>query len=529
MNRVQVLLVSTGTWHMDRTAKAFAEREALAGLWMANKNSTGVPSEKYRRCWPFHLAMKPFYAAMPKRYWENAFYAFVPIWSRWVRSQTLPRCNVVQAIMGFGTEIFDRADETGALKVMECPNSHPTSYFGFWQRECDIWCPGEKVIVPRWMYARMNRELERADLIVVESKFGRESMIYNGIPDRKVVINPLGLDTSVFRKRSALPDKPRFICVGSITLRKGHQYLFRAFQIVKKALPEAELICAGGYKYDFRRERPKWEGTFTHTHLPQAQLAEVLCNCTAFVFPSQEEGIAESQVQALASGLPGDRHAHWRDDDAGGRRGGRGYCQWPRPPADCRRDDQAGDRSRVESTDGRSGLSQGSHSQHVAGLRGPAAGRIRAPPRRARLNGLPSSLIFGNCNSQPGNLCAMKLSSMSQHTAEPATPQASHSTRRVIARNFLSVNAAVFAQRFLGMFTSIYTRRVLGVVAIGQISWCTWIMSYFSLVINWGWTPLPDGMLLASRRRRVATSRTCGSCKSRWRWWHSLSQGFLLG
>ncbi len=304
MNRVQVLLVSTGTWHMDRTAKAFAEREALAGLWMANKNSTGVPSEKYRRCWPFHLAMKPFYAAMPKRYWENAFYAFVPIWSRWVRSQTLPRCNVVQAIMGFGTEIFDRADETGALKVMECPNSHPTSYFGFWQRECDIWCPGEKVIVPRWMYARMNRELERADLIVVESKFGRESMIYNGIPDRKVVINPLGLDTSVFRKRSALPDKPRFICVGSITLRKGHQYLFRAFQIVKKALPEAELICAGGYKYDFRRERPKWEGTFTHTHLPQAQLAEVLCNCTAFVFPSQEEGIAESQVQALASGLP---------------------------------------------------------------------------------------------------------------------------------------------------------------------------------------------------------------------------------
>lgn len=304
MNRVQALLVSTGTWHMDKTAKAFAARDALAELWLANKNSSGVPADKYRRCWAFHVAVKPFYELMPKHHWENAFYAFVPIWSRWIRSQPLPDCNVVQAIMGFGTEIFDRADKTGALKVMECPNSHPTSYYGFWQRECDIWSPGEKVIVPRWMFARMNRELERADLVVVESKFGRDSMIYNGIPEEKVMINPLGLDTSVFQKRTAVPNKPRFICVGSITLRKGHQYLFRAFQIVKKALPDAELICAGVYKYDFRRVRPKWEGTFTHLYLPHAQLAELMRNCTAFVFPSQEEGVAESQVQALASGLP---------------------------------------------------------------------------------------------------------------------------------------------------------------------------------------------------------------------------------
>lgn len=304
MNPVQVLLASTGTWHMEKTANAFATRGSLAELWLANKNTAGISADKYRRCWPFHLAAKPFYELMPKHYWEHAFYALVPIWSRWVRSQPLPNCNVVQAIMGFGTEIFDRVEKTGTLKVVECPNSHPTSYFGFWQRECDLWYPGAKVIVPRRMYARMNRELERADLIVVESKFGRESMIYNGIPERKVFLNPLGFDSSVFRKRTALPDKPRFICVGTIGLRKGHQYLFRAFQIVKKALPEAELICAGNYKYDFQLERPKWEGTFTHVYLTRAQLAEMLCSCTAFVFPSQEEGIAESQVQALASGLP---------------------------------------------------------------------------------------------------------------------------------------------------------------------------------------------------------------------------------
>jgi glycosyltransferase involved in cell wall biosynthesis len=61
----------------------------------------------------------------------------------------------------------------------------------------------------------------------------------------------------------------------------------------------------GDYKRDFRRERPKWEGAFTHyQRLTHAELAPLLRACTAFVFPSQEEGIARAQIEALASGLP---------------------------------------------------------------------------------------------------------------------------------------------------------------------------------------------------------------------------------
>jgi glycosyltransferase involved in cell wall biosynthesis len=156
------------------------------------------------------------------------------------------------------------------------------------------------------MFARMNRELERADLIVVQSKFAKESMVYNGIASDKVLINPMGVDTTLFTPRKEMPSTPRFISVGgAITLRKGHQYLFRAFEMVKKKLPEAELICVGVYKYDFRDEQPKWAGTFTHyPRLPQSRVAELLQTSTAFVFPSQEEGIARAQIEALAAGIP---------------------------------------------------------------------------------------------------------------------------------------------------------------------------------------------------------------------------------
>jgi glycosyltransferase involved in cell wall biosynthesis len=301
----KVLLITCGGWHLANTAKAFETRGALAGLWITDKNITGVAADKYRRCRPFHLAMKPFYHCTPQIWREHAFYAFFPIWRAWLKRQAWPAADVVQAIMGYATEPFDVAEKIGAFKVVDCQNSHPTSYYGFMQRECDIWCPGEKVPIPQWMFARMNRELERADMIIVQSKFCKESMIYNGIPAEKVMVNPMGVDTSIFKKRESVPAKPRFVCVGTICVRKGHQYLFRAFELVKKRLPDAELVCVGAVKCDFRKEWPRWRGRFTHhERLSHAEIAGLFQSCTAFVFPSQEEGIARAQIEALAAGLP---------------------------------------------------------------------------------------------------------------------------------------------------------------------------------------------------------------------------------
>ena len=304
-NSPRTLLATCGGWHLPFTAKAFDARGALAGLWISGKNSTGLPAGKFRRCWPFHLAMKPFYHLAPQIWTERAFYAFFPIWRAWLNRQPWPECDVVQAIMGYATEPFDQADRRGAFKVIDCQNSHPSSYFGFWQRECDLWCPGEKVPIPEWMFARMATELQRADVILCPSTFVRDSMTANGLPVEKCFVNPFGVDTSIFKMRESAPTQPRFVCVGTICLRKGHQYLFRAFEQVKKQLPNAELICVGNIKTDFRKELPKWRGIFTHHEsLNHQQIAGLFQGCTAFVLPSVEEGFARVITEAMAAGLP---------------------------------------------------------------------------------------------------------------------------------------------------------------------------------------------------------------------------------
>ena len=303
---LQVLLATCGGWYLPNTALAFESRGALAGLWVSDKISALLPDSKYRRCWPFHLAMKPFYHAASQILIEKMFYKLFPFWKHWIKLQSWPECNVVQAIMGYATEPFDHAEKVGALKVVDCPNSHPTSYYGYWQRECDLWCPGEKVPIPQWMFARMNRELERADIVLCPSLFVRDTMVLNGIPAEKCLVNPFGVNTDIFRQRKEqLPEKPRFVTVGTICVRKGHQYLFRAFELVKQKLPDAELVVVGDYKSDFRHERSKWEGTFNHyPHLSHVELAKLYQECSAFVFPSQEEGFARVIPEAMAAGLP---------------------------------------------------------------------------------------------------------------------------------------------------------------------------------------------------------------------------------
>jgi len=302
---LKFLLTALGGAHTPPVARALQDRDALAGLWISGKNSSGVSADKYRRCWPYHLAMKLFYHQPSQKLREYMTLRLLPIWAFWVRHQKPPAFDVAYACMGQGAELFEKAERAGALKVTDGSSSHPTSFYGFWQRECDIWNPGAKVALPRRVFRRCNRDLERADVIVCPSKFVRDSMLYNGIPESKCALNSYGADTSVFTPRTEVPGIPRFICVGTICLRKGHQYLFRAFEKVRRILPQAELICAGPDYPDFAPERKRWEGTFTHyQHLPHAELAKILRGATAFVFPSNEEGFARSVVEAMAAGLP---------------------------------------------------------------------------------------------------------------------------------------------------------------------------------------------------------------------------------
>lgn len=302
---MKVIYASGGGGWIHRSAAELLQLGHEALVYSPARNSTNLPAASYRRCWPFHLACQPFFR-MGAGIGESALLALFPIWKIWLQRQTFPRCDAVHAVMAYATEAFDHAERIGALKVLDASNSHPTSFHGFWQREIDIWSPGRKVNLPRWIFTRANREIERADVVLCASTYVRDTMLYNGVPESKLAVNPFGVDLETFVAREQVPAKPRFLFVGSLTLRKGLQYLIPAFERLRAEFPDAELIlCGTVYSPDFDRLFEKWRHLFTHHRgLPHAELSSLMRSCTAFVFPSIEEGFARVIAEAMASGLP---------------------------------------------------------------------------------------------------------------------------------------------------------------------------------------------------------------------------------
>jgi glycosyltransferase involved in cell wall biosynthesis len=303
---MKVVLASSRSWYLGHTSIALHKRGVLSSLLMADKKPRLLPPQFYKRCWPYHAGMKFFYHCTSQILEEKATYFFSYLYDSWLQKELRRHSyDVFHAIMGFGIHGFRHASSKNALKVVDCPNTHPVTYRGFWQRECDLWCPGENVPIPGRFFRRTTQELEMADLILCPSVFVKETMLLNGIPESKCFVNPFGVDSQLFKSRSHIPTAPKFICVGTICVRKGYQYLFRAFELVKKVIPNAELICVGDYKRDFAKEKPKWDGFFTHIpHVDHTTLAGILQKCSAFVFPSQEEGFARVLSEAMGAGLP---------------------------------------------------------------------------------------------------------------------------------------------------------------------------------------------------------------------------------
>ncbi len=308
---MRVLISGMNAWHTGITAKEFNAMEALEALWISNKNP-GLPADKYKRIWPYHLGMKPFYhAPFPyleeKMRWRNLW-----LYDAWVRRQTLPEgVDVVQCPMGSCSPVFDLADKSGRriLKVYEAMNGHPTTQRGYWQREADIHSPGFVVPISQKVWSRMNREIYRADCVLCPSTYVLESMVNNGVPREKCFLNPFGVDVSLFPRRKALPEPGvfKFVVTGNLTVRKGQQYLFEAFKKLHAEYPSAELHSFGDPRPDFKGLYAQWKGfpnLYLHASVSQKELGAFMAGCTAYVFPSLEEGFARSLLEAMSVGLP---------------------------------------------------------------------------------------------------------------------------------------------------------------------------------------------------------------------------------
>lgn len=138
---------------------------------------------------------------------------------------------------------------------------------------------------------------EIADYIAIPSEHVKQSFIERGVFGKKLLINPYGVDLSMFHPTKLVENQPYdIIMVGGWSLRKGCDILIQICERYNYRLLHVGSIVD--------LEFPANKNMIHVPSVNQKELPLFYSKAKIFVLPSREEGLALVQAQAIACGLP---------------------------------------------------------------------------------------------------------------------------------------------------------------------------------------------------------------------------------
>ncbi len=158
------------------------------------------------------------------------------------------------------------------------------------------WFPEEEL-------ERRREERKLADAVVCASEFTKKSLIDVGVQAEKIIVEPYGVDQTVFAPSSEKFENFSVVWASSYTQTKGIGYLLEA--LAKKPVPDMELVLAG---YPYGTDAVKlYEDRIRVRrlgHIARQELGTIMGRCHVHVFPTLLEGFGRNIIEAMASGLP---------------------------------------------------------------------------------------------------------------------------------------------------------------------------------------------------------------------------------
>ncbi len=128
-----------------------------------------------------------------------------------------------------------------------------------------------------------------------------------------IPVIPNGVDVSQFspREETSSDEAIRILVVSRLTPRKGIRFLIRAMSILRETHPEQEpelLIAGGGDEEAALKALAESEGVSDRVRflgrVPHDELPQVYRQADIFCLPSLNEGMSNTVLEAIASGLP---------------------------------------------------------------------------------------------------------------------------------------------------------------------------------------------------------------------------------
>jgi alpha-maltose-1-phosphate synthase len=212
-------------------------------------------------------------------------------------------------VVGFDTSssiLADRAARAGRAFILDQTIAHPRSkkrVYELIKTQFPDWSDDLEIRADAVGEAE-DAEHRKANRIVVASSFTKETLIENGVPAEKIVLNLYGVDLHRFSlKHQPREDRLfRFVFAGLVCARKGIPLLLQAWAALQPK--DAELWIVGPITPTAAARVSSHEKIRLTGKVPNADLAAIMSESDVFVFPSYFEGFALVLLEAKASGLP---------------------------------------------------------------------------------------------------------------------------------------------------------------------------------------------------------------------------------
>ena len=159
--------------------------------------------------------------------------------------------------------------------------------------------------------------LNQAQHIIVDTEYVAKQI--EQLHDRKKISNlpwmyviPQGIQSQYLSLSTKPTKEPIILSVGSISQRKGHLFLIKAFEKVHSKIPAARLIIAGSLTEETYLAKMKLEiennrlqnSVDILTNISQEELLRHYQTASIYALHSQEESQGIALVEAMAVGLP---------------------------------------------------------------------------------------------------------------------------------------------------------------------------------------------------------------------------------
>ncbi len=214
-----------------------------------------------------------------------------------------PDFDIFVGWSGANFRSLQRAKGMGIKTIVERGSSHMRYQTEILKQEYEKW--GLKFTATHsGIYEREILSYDEADKIAIPSFFVKRSFLEQGVPEDKLIHIPYGTSLSEFYPEKKNDNIFRIIHCGSISIRKGIQYLLQAFYELN--LPNAQLWLVGTLAPEIESFLNKYQSKniILKGKYPQNQLRFLYSQCSVFCLASIEDGFGMVIPQAMACGLP---------------------------------------------------------------------------------------------------------------------------------------------------------------------------------------------------------------------------------